>query len=107
MRTLAAAAAAALSIAAVGAVVLAGEANAQSAPSTGTISRPTNAYTAPHSGSPAIIFGLQPGQRTTVLCFIPGETVNGIDYWFRIGQGGESGFVHRDYLVPDGPVDRC
>jgi hypothetical protein len=106
MRTFAVAAA--LSIAAaVGAVALADAADARSAPSTGTISRPTNAYTAPHSGSPAIVFGLQPGQRTTVLCFTEGETVNGIHYWFRIGQGGESGFVHREYLVPDGPLDHC
>jgi hypothetical protein len=102
------AAAAALSVAAgIGVVAFAGVANAQSAPSTGTIRQSTNAYSAPHSESPATILGLQPGQKTTILCYTEGETVHNNDYWFRIGQGATTGFVPREVIVPDGYVDHC
>jgi hypothetical protein len=107
MRTIAAVAAALTVAAGITVVAAAGTANAQSAPSTGTIRQSTNAYSAPHSGSPALIFGLQPGQKTTIVCYTEGEIVYGSDYWFRIGQGGEMGFVPREFIVPDGYVDHC
>jgi hypothetical protein len=107
MRKIAAVAAALTVAAGITVVAAAGTANAQSAPSTGTIRLSTNAYSAPHSESPAVIFGLQAGQKTTIVCYTEGESVYGNDYWFRIAQGGEMGFVPREFIVPDGYVDHC
>ena len=36
-----------------------------------------------------------------------GESVYGNDYWFRVGQGGQMGFVHKEFIVPDGYVEHC
>jgi len=66
MRKLAAVAAALTVAAGITVVAAAGTANATSAPSTGTIRLSTNVYSAPHSTSPAVQFGLQPGQISTV-----------------------------------------
>ena len=50
---------------------------------------------------------LQPGQKISIVCFTEGESVYGNDYWFRVGQGGQMGFVHKEFIVPDGYVEHC
>lgn len=107
MRKLAAVASALTVAAGITVVAAAGTANATSAPSTGTIRLSTNVYSAPHSQSPAVQFGLQPGQKISIVCFTEGESVYGNDYWFRVGQGGQMGFVHEEFIVPDGYVEHC
>jgi hypothetical protein len=36
-----------------------------------------------------------------------GESVYDNDYWFRVGQGRQMGFVHEEFIVPDGYVEHC
>ena len=99
MRKLAAVAAALIVAAGIGVVAVAGTANAPSAPSTGTIRLSTNVYSAPHSESPAVLFGLQPGQKISIVCFTEGESVYAATTGSGVGQGGHIGLrpqgVHR------------
>ena len=37
----------------------------------------------------------------------PRRSVYDNDYWFRVGQGRQMGFVHEEFIVPDGYVEHC
>jgi hypothetical protein len=106
MRKLAAAAALSAAVGA-GVVAVATEANAGTLQSVGTIKLPTTSYTSPSNETAPVHYGIQPGQRVTVVCYTEGQSVNGNDYWFRISLDGRAGFVNRDAIVPDGYVEHC
>ncbi len=95
-------------VAALTAVVAATPANASSAPEhIGYIKTPATSYVSPSNQTSPVHFGLQPGQKVNVICFTEGQTLNGNSYWFRIGQAGNLGFVHRDVIAPGVGMPHC
>lgn len=89
-------------VAAAGAVVgLAGTAGASSADTlTGTIKTYTTSYSSPSDRSVPVHLNLLPAEKVDTLCFREGDEINGNAYWFKIRKGGETGYVHRDLIVP-------
>ena len=45
--------------------------------------------------------------RPVAICFTEGQTLTGSSYWFRIGQDGNLGFVHRDAISPGVGMPHC
>ena len=98
----------AVPIAALSAVIFATPANASSAPQhLGYIKTPATSYTGPSNQTTPVHFGLQPGQQVNIICFTEGQTLTGSSYWFRIGQDGNLGFVHRDAISPGMGMPHC
>jgi hypothetical protein len=83
-----------------GVVVAANTANAHSAPGEqiGYLKRATTSYQEPLNTSILVHFGLKQDQKVLVVCFQEGQEINGNNVWFRIGQDGKLGFVHRDLV---------
>ena len=89
-------------VAAAGAVVgLAGTAGASSADTlTGTIKTYATSYSSPSYRSVPVHLNLMPGENVDTLCFREGDEINGNAYWFKISKLGDTGYVHRDAIVP-------
>ena len=95
-------------VAAVTAVVAATPANATSAPEhIGYIKTAATSYAGPSNQTTPVHFGLQAGQKVNIVCFTEGQSLNGNAYWFRIGQAGNLGFVHRDAIAPGVGMPHC
>ena len=95
--------------AAFGAIVIGGTANAvsTSAEYLGTIKRATTSYSSPSKDSIPVHFNLLPGQKANVVCWTEGQNIDNNTTWFRIGQDGHLGFVHRDVIAPPQYAPHC
>lgn len=96
--------------AAVGAIVVAGASHAASMDTSahvGYIKRATTSYSSPSNQSMPVHFNLQPGQPANILCFTEGQSIDNNHTWFRIGQDGKLGFVHRDVIAPGTGIPHC
>ena len=95
--------------AAFGAVLISGTAHAisTSADQVGIIKRSTTSYSSPSKDSSPVHFNLVPGQRTNVVCWTEGQKIDNNTTWFRIGQDGQLGFVHRDTIAPPQFAPHC
>ena len=83
-------------------------ANATSAPEhIGYIKTAATSYAGPSNQTTPVHFGLQAGQKVNIVCFTEGQSLNGNSYWFRIGQAGNLGFVHRDAIAPGVGMPHC
>jgi hypothetical protein len=95
-------------VAAVTAVVASTPANAASAPEhIGYIKTAATSYVGPSNQTTPVHVGLQAGQQVNIICFTEGQSLNGNSYWFRIGQAGNLGFVHRDAIAPGVGMPHC
>jgi hypothetical protein len=85
---------------------VAGLATTAHAAEAGLITRPTTSYSSP-SQATMPVHSLRPGDQVETLCFTEGQSVNGNAYWFRISRNGDSGYVHRDAMIPPTELRHC
>ena len=89
----------------VGLLALAGTADASDTTS-GVIKSPTTSYTSPSNATTPVDF-FQPGDTVETRCFTEGQTLNGNHIWFKVAADGNSGYVHRDSIVPPSGLAHC
>jgi multidrug efflux pump subunit AcrA (membrane-fusion protein) len=95
---------AAVGVAAVGVLAMAGSASA-SAPS-GVITQPTTSYSSPSNQS-APVRSLAQGTPVQAICFTEGQTLKDNHYWFRVVDDGSTGYVHRSAISVTPDLRHC
>lgn len=95
---------AAVGLASVGVLALAGTAGASEP--TGVITHSTTSYSSP-SNQTAPVRSLAQGTPVDALCFTQGQDLNGNHYWFRIAEEQGTSFVHRDAISVNPNLPKC